>query len=288
MAEQISASRADRHPHTEELWLDEENLAAGGEDEASGKPAHRLDTDEMLKLNRQLQSWYYEEREKQSVNRYQMAIDHDFYDSIQWSDEDAEEVESRGQAAIVYNETAPMVDWVCGTERRTRMDWKVLPRTPDDVTGADVKTKVMKFVSDINKVPFARSRAFDDAVKVGVGWLEDGARNDPTEDILFSRYESWRNVLWDSCGMELDLKDRALPVPVAVGWISILPLPCSPSARRNCARRRSIISSMEPTTTISTTWASTSRPPTAMARCCRAGRTRAIRSWSAPGASASS
>ena len=100
-----------------------------------------------------------------------------------------------------------MVDWICGTERRTRMDWKVLPRTPDDVVGADIKTKVLKYVSDINKVPFARSRAFDDAVKVGIGWLEDGARNDPTEDILYSRYESWRNVLWDSCAQELDLKD---------------------------------------------------------------------------------
>jgi len=208
MAEQISASRADRKPHTEELWLDEENdkLGSAGEDDDPAK-THELDSPAMLKLNRQLQSWYYEEREKQSVNRYQMAIDHDFYDSIQWSDEDAEEVESRGQAAIVYNETAPMVDWVCGTERRTRMDWKVLPRTPDDVAGADVKTKVLKFVSDINKVPYARSRAFDDAVKVGIGWLEDGARNDPTEDILFSRYESWRNVLWDSCSMEMDLRD---------------------------------------------------------------------------------
>lgn len=205
MATPISESRAKSNA-PETAWLDELEDSTAGEDSEADKK-HPLDATKMGKLLRQLQSWYFEEREKQSVNRYQMAIDHDFYDNLQWADEDAEEVESRGQAATVYNEVAPMVDWVCGTERRTRMDWKVLPRTPDDVAGADVKTKVLKFVSDNNKVPFARSRAFDDAVKVGVGWLEDGARNDPTEDIIYSRYENWRNVLWDSCSTELDLKD---------------------------------------------------------------------------------
>ena len=77
----------------------------------------------------------------------------------------------------------------------------------DDVKAADVKTKVLKFVSDINGVQFARSRAFADAVKGGVGWLDDGVRDDPTQDILYSRYEDWRCVLWDSSAMELDLSD---------------------------------------------------------------------------------
>ena len=205
MAEQISNVRATAHPHTEELWLDDEMGPGDGEEEL-GKP-HELDSTENLKLKSRLQSWYFEEREKQAVNRYQMSVDHDFYDSIQWSEEDAADVESRGQAAIVFNEVATMVDWIIGTERRTRVDWDVLPRGPSDVATADVKKKVLKYVSDINNVPFNRSRAFDDAVKAGLGWLEDGARNDPTEDILYSGYEDWRNMLHDSAGLELDLKD---------------------------------------------------------------------------------
>lgn len=156
---------------------------------------------------RKLLNWYYLEKEKQAANRLEMAIDCDFYDNIQWDPEDAADLRDRGQKPLVYNEVAPMVDWLIGTERRARVDWRVLPRTEDDVQLADVKTKVLKYVSDINRVQFARSRAFADAIKAGVGWVDDGVRDDPTKDILYSRYEDWRNVLWDSLGYDLDLGD---------------------------------------------------------------------------------
>jgi hypothetical protein len=159
------------------------------------------------KEHSKLLSWYLLERDKQSANRHEMALDQDFYDNLQWDPEDAATLKDRGQMPLVYNEVAPMVDWVIGTERRSRVDWKVFPRTEDDVAMADTKTKVLKYVSDINRVPFTRSRAFADAVKVGVGWLDDGVRDDPTQDILFSKYEDWRNVLWDSSSYDLDLVD---------------------------------------------------------------------------------
>lgn len=166
-----------------------------------------LDGDEAQKLLRQLWSWYYWERERQSQNRLEMAVDADMYDGDQWDAEDKAIVEERGQMALVYNETAPMVDWMIGTERRARVDWKVLPRTEDDVKLADVKTKVLKYVSDVNRIPFNRSRAFADAIKVGVGWTDCGVRDDPTTDTLYQRYEDWRNVLWDSTSYEPDLSD---------------------------------------------------------------------------------
>ncbi len=172
--------------------------------EAAADP---LDSEESRRLHRKLMDWYFHERSRQSDNRMQMALDADFYDGLQWSAEDQNEVTRRGQMPLVFNEVAPMVDWLIGTERRTRIDWKVLPRTEDDVDSADAKTKVLKFVSDINHVTFARSRAFSDAVKSGVGWLDDGARNDPSEDVLYSRYEDWRNVLWDSSSYDMDLSD---------------------------------------------------------------------------------
>lgn len=184
--------------------IDDAADALGRDMEPGGNP---LDSDAARKEHQQLLSWFYGERDRQADSRLDMALDHDFYDSIQWDEEDAAEVESRGQMPLVYNEVAPMVDWIIGTERRTRVDWKVLPRSEDDVQIADVKTKVLKYVSDINRVPFARSRAFADAVKGGVGWIDDGARDDPTQDVLYSKYEDWRNVLWDSMSYELDLSD---------------------------------------------------------------------------------
>lgn len=169
--------------------------------------AHELDGEEALKTHRKLLSWYFYEKDKQAGNRLEMAIDNDFYDNIQWDPQDKAEVESRGQMALVYNEVAPMVDWLIGTERRTRVDWNILPRAEDDVKIADVKTKVMKFVSDVNRIPFVRSRAFGDAVKVGVGWVDDGARDDPSKDILYSKYQDWRTVLHDSDAYDLDTDD---------------------------------------------------------------------------------
>lgn len=168
---------------------------------------HPLDGEEGRKILRKLLDWFYFERTKQADNRLQMAMDADFYDGEQWDAEDAAVIEGRGQMPLVFNEIAPMVDWLIGTERRTRVDWRVLPRAEDDVDLADVKTKTLKYVSDINRVPFARSRSFSDSVKVGVGWLDDGARDDPTQDILYSKSEDWRNVLWDSSSYELDLSD---------------------------------------------------------------------------------
>ena len=175
--------------------------------EYDAEPSHPLDSPAMRREHRQLLEWWYLERERQAANRLEMAIDADFYDNYQWESDDAEAVVDRGQMPLVYNEVAPAVDWLIGTERRTRADWKVLPRTDDDVTGADVKTKFLKYISDVNRVPFVRSRAFADALKAGLGWVDDGVQDDPTKEVLYSKYEDWRNVLWDSAGYELDLSD---------------------------------------------------------------------------------
>lgn len=169
--------------------------------------AHPMDAEPARRELRKLLEWYYYEKDKQSDNRLEMAMDADFYDNIQWDPADAEVLRERGQMPLVYNEVAPMVDWIIGTERRTRVDWSVMPRSEDDVEMADVKTKVLKYVSDINRVTFNRSRAFSDAVKSGVGWIDDGARDDPTKDVLYNKYEDWRNVLWDSASYEHDLSD---------------------------------------------------------------------------------
>ena len=168
---------------------------------------HNLDGEVALKTLRKLLEWYYFEKEKQAANRMEMAMDADFYDNMQWDPEDAAALRDRGQMPLVFNEVAPMVDWIIGTERRTRVDWKIFPRTEDDVQLADIKTKLMKFVSDVNRVVYNRSRAFADAIKAGVGWIDDGVRDDPTQEILYNKYEDWRNVLWDSSSYELDLSD---------------------------------------------------------------------------------
>jgi hypothetical protein len=141
---------------------------------ASSAPESPFDSQPMLALHDKLSSWYDAEWNRQASNRFQQALDEDFYDGMQWTQEDAQALIERGQEPLVFNEVKPTIDWIIGTERRTRVDYKILPREKDDEALAEIKTKLMKYVSDANKLPWHRSMAFADAIKGGAGWLEVG------------------------------------------------------------------------------------------------------------------
>ena len=176
-------------------------------DTSRPRTGNKLDTTPMTVLHSQLMGYYTRELARQSSNRIDMALDEDFYDSIQWSDEDANTLKERGQIPLVFNVIATTIDWVLGSEKRSRTDFKVLPRRKEDAEPARRKSQLLKYTSDVNKSRYQVSAAFEDATKVGVGWLEDGWQGDAEEEPIYSGYESWRNMLWDSAAKELDLSD---------------------------------------------------------------------------------
>lgn len=189
--------------------MDDETRYGGVADgeEAEQAPAHPLDSKEMEKRFGTLKLWLDQELQRQGANRYQMAMDEDYYDSLQWGEEDAQTLIERGQAPLVFNEIKPTIDWIIGTERRTRIDYKILARKKEATDDAEIKTDLLKYLSDTNKSVFHRSRAFADAVKAGIGWLETGVKGDGTDELLFTKYEDWRKVVYDSNSVELDLSD---------------------------------------------------------------------------------
>jgi hypothetical protein len=155
-------------------------------------------------------AWFNLEWSRQEANRYQQALDEDYYDSIQWTPDEARLVRLRGQNPIVYNEVKPTIDWLIGTQRRMRRDFRVLARNSDaeDATAdAEVKTQLLKYLDDVNRAPFTRSAVFDDKVKAGLGWLEVGVSSDPEDELIYTRYESWRNVLHDSMAPTNNVND---------------------------------------------------------------------------------
>ncbi len=192
---------------TQEAYDPDHRYGGGQFVEPEPGSQHPMDTPEAMRKHNRLMDWYRQEQERQAVNRYQQALDQDFYDGLQYSEEDAAELIERGQAPLVFNEIKPTLDWLIGTERRTRVDFHVFPREEADVGMAKIKQDVLKYIADINKINFKRSQAFKDAAIVGVGWLEDGVLCDATEDPIYSRAESWRNIWYDSSSIELDLSD---------------------------------------------------------------------------------
>lgn len=164
------------------------------------------DAGDQAKFNR-LRTWLEHERDRQGENRAEMAIDGDYYDGLQYTEREALELEDRGQAPLVFNETKVQIDWILGAEKRSRVDWRVLPREESDVENASTKEKVLKYVSDVNRVPFMRSQAFAEAAISGLGWLEDSISSDASDDILYSGGETWRNILHDSYHRRPDGRD---------------------------------------------------------------------------------
>lgn len=178
-------------------------MATTGQKKVNNKQSER-------EKHSRLMAWYEQEKSRQAHNRYQMALDEDYYDSEQWTNEEKAELRQRGQNPTVYNEIKPTIDWLIGVERRTRTDFNIISSqddSPEAEDDAKTKTKLLKYIAEANRVEFERSDSADDCFKGGLGWIECGISPDPEDEPLYVRAESWRNMLYDSLGTRRDLSD---------------------------------------------------------------------------------
>lgn len=168
---------------------------------------HKLDDPRIDHIWKRLLAIYRYELERQAENRFQMQVDEDYFDHIQWSLEEIAELENRGQAPLVFNLIQTSINWILGTQRRAPQDYKVLPRRKDGLQSAERKTELLRYLRDVNHSNHHVSMAFADTVKAGLGWLETGQGDPADGPRVYDRRESWRNMLWDSRAQEMDLSD---------------------------------------------------------------------------------
>lgn len=159
------------------------------------------------RLRATLAQWWQEARDAHAANRAQQHIDADFYDHHQIDQATASAMIARGQAPLVYNLAKTAIDWIIGTERRTRIDWKIHPRGKEDLKAAQAKQAALKYVDDVNDGSFARSAAFSDACRVGVGWIEECVNHAGDEEPITIAHEDWKVMWWDPFARKLDLSD---------------------------------------------------------------------------------
>lgn len=183
-----------------------------------------LDSPRGVQLHDNLMGHYLRELDRQAENRMQMAMDEDFYDHIQFSEEELEILQARGQDPLVFNMIHTSVNWVLGSQRRSPMDYRILARNEAGVKSAERKTQLLKHVSDGNHFEAEAADAFTQAVKAGIGWLETGESSPDDSSNVMMRAESWRSMLWDSAAIRYDLEDarymmraKWLDVDVAAG-----------------------------------------------------------------------
>lgn len=172
------------------------------------KGIHPMDREEVRKRFSKVCSWFAQERMRQAEFRREAITDHEFYDGPgQWTQAEQQVLAERGQVPIIFNQIKPTIDWVIGSEKRMRVDYRILPRGAEDAKNAEIKTKLFKYVADVNNSGFKRSKAFADAVIAGVGWLDHGVNPDPDNEPIMVGYEDWRNVWYDTLSIEDDLSD---------------------------------------------------------------------------------
>jgi len=175
--------------------------------DATPEQVDKLDSDKYQERFKDLLRYRRQARIAHASNREQMAIDEDYYDGIQLDAEDLAVLDERGQPANYFNVTKNTLNYLLGVEKASRIDYSIKPRKKMDASGAKAKNKVIKYVEDVNHGEYARSAAFADAVKAGVGWLEEGVRSDEDEEPLYCRHEDWRNMWFDNLGREPDMSD---------------------------------------------------------------------------------
>lgn len=167
---------------------------------------HKYDTDDYYKrIFKMALNWYYYELERQGPNRVQMEMDVGMYDNKQFTEDDRDKLVQRFQVPIQFNETATIIDWMIGTQQRAPVDWRILPRTEDDVETAKVKTDVLKYISDVNESQHVRNKAFAQTVKAGVSYTEVCIQRVSSEEPFHHQHVDWRSVLPDSSNKHDDL-----------------------------------------------------------------------------------
>ena len=177
-----------------------------------GLSKDNLDRDFLRSEDGVFLSWahglYQRELDLQAESRTQRAIDFAFYDGDQFTDDELAEYEKRNQKPRVFNEIQPTIDWLLGGERRIRADWSVLPRTEDDSEASIRKTKLVKYIDDINNARWHRSEAYGDMTKGGEGWIAiEYLPNQDGEMQITLQHEHWRYMLADSKSRRRDMTD---------------------------------------------------------------------------------
>ena len=158
-------------------------------------------------LHRSLLGHYMRELEVQQPWRTEKAMDEQFYDNEAWTEEEKAVLKARGQMATNLNVVATTINWMIGTERRGRTEFKVLPRKKTGSQAAERKSQLLKYLADANHSEFAMSQAYADAIKSGEGWIESGWQRDDEGEPVYDRVENWRNILRDSLSREMDYGD---------------------------------------------------------------------------------
>jgi len=103
---------------------------------------------------------------------------YDNYDNTQWTDEEKNELKSRGQPVVTANYIRRKINFLLGFEQRSRSDPRAYPRNPNDDQAAQTVTEVLDYVDDNSLFDQTGSQCFFDLCWSGIEAAEVTFEND--------------------------------------------------------------------------------------------------------------
>lgn len=133
----------------------------------------------------------------------------DYYDGIQWTQAEVDQLKKRKQPVVTFNRIAPKVDFVLGMEMQTRTDPKAYPRNPGmDEKSAEAATDALRFIADNSRMDNETSLAGQNLLIEGTCGgevvLDFSAGEDPQIKI---RHIPWDRLFWDPRSRFADFSD---------------------------------------------------------------------------------
>ena len=153
--------------------------------------------------------WHAEATSSSSTWREESIEDSRFYHGGkgQWKQEDIDVLTAEKRPVLSINRIKPTIDLQKGIEIRSRTDINARPRGAQDGGTADAITAGFKYIQDQSNADHKMSDVFFDGLKAGIGWVEVGLNDDPSEEEIAINFCDWRKVGWDPFARDVLLDD---------------------------------------------------------------------------------
>lgn len=135
----------------------------------------------------------------------------DYYDGYQWTKAEETKILERGQHPTVVNRIQPKVNFVLGSEMRTRVDPRGYPRSEIHNIDAEIAEDLIRYVTDSNKFQLIRSAVVGETAIEGYSGclLDADPGKEGSGDIpkLTITHIPWDRLFYDPHSRKFDFSD---------------------------------------------------------------------------------
>jgi len=120
-----------------------------------------------------------------------------YYDNDQWTEEETDVLDERGQSPTTLNVVRPTVDMVLALEQSKRTDLQIIGREESDEAMARLLTELVKQIHDTSDIDYYLSRVFREGIIGGRSWVHTYPRKENGQVCIKVDWVPWEEVFID-------------------------------------------------------------------------------------------